>query len=40
MEGFVDEACVVTNQDGELVLAMTHIYLVARAAAASGDSPR
>jgi acyl dehydratase len=28
--GLVDEACRVTNQDGELVLAMTHVYLVQR----------
>ena len=34
-EGFVDERCAVTNQHGELVLAMTHIYLVARATPAS-----
>jgi acyl dehydratase len=34
-EGFVDERCAVTNQHGELVLTMTHIYLVQRATPAS-----
>jgi acyl dehydratase len=29
--GFVDEGCRVTKQNGEIVLAMTHVYLVQRA---------
>jgi acyl dehydratase len=28
--GFIDEGCTVTNQSGEIVLAMTHVYLVQR----------
>jgi len=35
-EGFVDERCAVTNQHGELVLTMTHIYLVQRATPTAG----
>ena len=37
--GFVDEACTVTNQHGDLVLAMTHIYLVQRATVTDPETP-
>ena len=37
-QGFVDEDVVVVNQDGDVVLALTHVYVVERAEVTDPES--